>query len=125
MSIMKMLTLDCLSDEDCLEISSVDNVENLKTFSYINKVAFDNHKASFPTITGTAAVGKSTLLNKLRAAGYNVISRGDVGSFQNKTTSAGSVCGLHAALSFSLGGKDCVGDRGHVDNWIWLLIMEW
>jgi len=80
--------------------------------------------STFKFISGQACCGKTTILNTLSEKyGWKVYSRGDLGSFSGKATSAAAIGNLHAALNFSLTKSDVIGDRGHIDNIIWSFIM--
>ena len=76
-------------------------------------------------ITGTACVGKSTLLRKLKDTyGWQIWSRGAIGTFAGKAKNALQIAGLHFALNQVLGKLNVIGDRGTLDNPLWTIIMD-
>lgn len=74
-------------------------------------------------ITGQACCGKTTLLNRLKSYGWNVCSRGDLGTFSGKAKCAPTIASLHAAMENALRRGDVLGDRGPIDNPLWSVIM--
>jgi len=85
--------------------------------------ASSNNENQFKFITGQACCCKTTILNKLLELGWRKFSRGDVGSFSGKSSSAAAIGNLHAALDFTLTRPNVIGDRGYIDNVIWSFIM--
>lgn len=71
-------------------------------------------------ITGQACCGKTTLRRGLLANGYEVKSRGDIGTFAGKARSPAAI----AATEYALVHCGVVGDRGPIDNPLWSRIME-
>lgn len=75
-------------------------------------------------VSGEACCCKTTCLEKIKANGWKIFSRGDVGSFGGKANNPAAIGNLHAALHFVLTQPDAIGDRGFIDNVIWMFIME-
>lgn len=82
-----------------------------------------NNNTPMKVITGQACCGKTTLLDRLKKYGWQVCSRGDLGTFSGKSKSAPAIAGLHAALENALHRGDVLGDRGPIDNPLWTIIM--
>lgn len=75
-------------------------------------------------ITGEACCLKTTILNRLSDVGWKPYSRRDVGSFGGKSDNPVAVGNLHAALHYMLTQSDVIGDRGFIDNILWVFIMS-
>lgn len=80
--------------------------------------------STFKFISGQACCGKTSLLNTFRSNGWQIYSRGDCGSFSGKATNPAAVGCLHSALDFMLNRPNVIGDRGYIDNILWVFIME-
>lgn len=75
-------------------------------------------------LTGTACVGKSTFIRELESRGIKNFSRGFLGSFAGKSKCAISINNLYLALSVAHSEKNSLGDRGVIDNPLWVGIMS-
>lgn len=75
-------------------------------------------------ITGQACCGKTTLLNNMRRLGWKIVSRGSIGSFSGKANNPVAVACLHASIDWALQHDNVLGDRGHIDNPLWVGIMQ-
>jgi hypothetical protein len=74
-------------------------------------------------LTGTACVGKSTFLKELKPRGIETFSRGSLGSFAGKSKCAVSINNLYVSLGTAHSQKNTLGDRGIIDNPLWVGIM--
>lgn len=81
-------------------------------------------RAELKFITGQACCGKTTLLNAMRRRGWRIVSRGSVGSFAGKSSNPVAVACLHASIDWALRHDNVLGDRGHIDNPLWVGIMQ-
>lgn len=79
--------------------------------------------SNFKFISGEACCGKTTIANYLKADGWQIYSRGDCGSFSGKATNPAAVGCLHSALDYVLTQPNVIGDRGYIDNILWVFIM--
>lgn len=79
-------------------------------------------------VTGQACCGKTTLLETFRKWGWQIVSRGCLGSFAGKSSNPMAVSSLYQALEFVLAhptsGRMVMGDRGQLDNPLWVVIMD-
>lgn len=77
-------------------------------------------------ITGTACVGKTTLLEKLKEfyPHLQVFSRGKLGGFSRKNGCPATISAMDTVLEHFLRLDGCLGDRGAIDNLVWRLIMS-
>lgn len=79
-------------------------------------------------VTGQACCGKTTLLETFHIWGWKIVSRGSLGSFASKSANPMAVASLHQALEFVLAhptsGHMVIGDRGQLDNPLWVVIMD-
>lgn len=75
-------------------------------------------------ISGTACVGKSSILKRLEDRGWMIRSRGELGSFGGKAKNAAQIGALCAALYEGLSFPNVIGDRGVIDNIIWQFTMD-
>lgn len=95
---------------------------------WIQKVAraplYPTKKCSIKYITGTACVGKTSLMKRLEHLGWTIRNRGSLGGFPGKSHSAAMVASLHGALSYELSKANVIGDRGLIDNTLWIFIMH-
>lgn len=80
--------------------------------------------SSFKFISGEACCGKTTIANYLKFNGWQIYSRGDCGSFSGKATNPAAVGCLHSALDYVLTQPYVIGDRGYIDNILWVFIMS-
>lgn len=80
--------------------------------------------STFKFISGEACCGKTTISNYLKSDGWQIYSRGDCGSFSGKATNPAAVGCLHSALDFVLTQPYVIGDRGYIDNILWVFIMS-
>lgn len=91
-----------------------------------NIVVDDVYEPTIKYITGHACVGKSSFVLKgLRDNGWEIASRNNVGSFSSKEDNPAAVAGLYMALNNVLKHPYVIGDRGHIDNAIWVFIMQY
>lgn len=79
--------------------------------------------SNFKFISGEACCGKTTIANFLKSNGWQIYSRGDCGSFSGKATNPAAVGCLHSALDYVLTQPNVIGDRGYIDNILWVFIM--
>lgn len=79
-------------------------------------------------VTGQACCGKTTLLETFCKWGWKTVSRGSLGSFAGKSANPMAVSSLYQALEFVLAhptsGHMLMGDRGQLDNPLWVVIMD-
>lgn len=96
--------------------------ENLR----LKYVDYDLPKKNIRYVTGHACVGKSTtVLKTLKDLGHwEILSRGDLGTFAGKSKSGSVIAGLHNALTYAFENYNVIGDRGLIDNPLWTFIME-
>lgn len=80
-------------------------------------------RSNFKFISGEACCGKTTIANYLKSNGWQIYSRGDCGSFSGKATNPAAVGCLHSALDYVLTQPNVIGDRGYIDNILWVFIM--
>lgn len=74
-------------------------------------------------VTGGTCVGKTTMLERMRTFGWQVVSRGMMGSFGGKAKSASVIGAMHLAQDIVLRQTDVLGDRSGLDNILWAFIM--
>lgn len=81
-------------------------------------------KCNIKYVTGSACVGKTSLLNKLKLKSWKILSRSDIGTFSGKAKCAASIAALHQSISYVLSKRDVIGDRGSIDNPLWSFMMS-
>lgn len=114
----------------CLQHNDITNemrklIESPLPFAvHMHKLPKPNRHTAIRYITGTACVGKTTLLENLKKMGWIVRSRSDIGTFSGKAKDAASIAALHTALDYVLRKRNVIGDRGPIDNPLWSFIMH-
>lgn len=101
--------------------------------------AFKTDPHTMNIITGQACCGKTTLLAKFKNYGYQSFNRGSMGTFGGKAKEPAVVAALHGCIQVVLSSwstsqstddrvqcyqTKVIGDRGHIDNLLWRIIMH-
>lgn len=128
-SVCSALINNTLVGEDNIRILENPNyriqpiVELVRELSKLSNIDYSDESFVVNNLTGSACCGKSTLLNKLERDNWNLYSRGDLGSYAGKSKSAAHIAMLHASIEMGLRKRWSIGDRGHLDNPLWSIIM--
>lgn len=100
-----------------------ENKTHLNKFDIPTKAKETTSKIKY--VTGTACVGKSTLMRRINhECGLKIVKRGYLGGFEAKSHEPGAADGLMLALQNTLSNENTIGDRGMFDNTAWRLIMH-
>lgn len=105
-----------------LDVEKIENLtEPLFKVCELNKL---RHMSNVKYITGTACVGKTTLLESLKLYGWETISRGSQGTFSGKAKCPSTMSSLDQSMQYVLSFGNVIGDRGTIDNPLWNYIMD-
>lgn len=106
-----------LLNENLIDTGALNKLnKKFSKFKYLQNIPqcyldHGENQLSTKFITGTSCVGKSTLLEKSKEYNYVSRSRGEIGSFEKKKSSASSIAALHAAQEFALSQPFIIGGR--------------
>lgn len=120
------------NDADGVDDNAATNAETTDTPATIDAAAGassdqpspDTAERCLTFITGQTSCGKTTMLQEITRYGYQVRSRGDIGSFGGKSSYAATIAALHSAQQMILTRRNVIGDRSIIDNALWTFIMS-
>lgn len=116
---MNRLMTNSFNNEDVAKIESLN--KPLFELCELNK---QRSMSNIKYITGTACVGKTTLLESLKLYGWETISRGSQGTFSGKAKCPSTISALDQSMQYVLTFGNVIGDRGTLDNPLWNYIMD-